>query len=75
MADLNKACPITDKCKLAYMPFQRAQIVMTLKQRKCEAEKALQRIKKGLEQAKRKACSHSKCSDPPVKTRKERKKE
>ena len=44
-AEMEEAYPVEGKGKLAYTPFQRTQIALTLKQRKHQAAQALE-IKK-----------------------------
>jgi len=46
MAEMEQAYPSEGKGKLAYTPVQRAQIAMMRKQRKRQAEQALERNKK-----------------------------
>jgi len=72
MLELSKANPSSGKGKLGYTPFERQYLEMTLKAKKQNVARVLEKNKEGLADAKKRARSHShsRSSDPPVKTKK-----
>jgi len=72
--EMDRPCPSTGTGKLAYTPFQRAQIAMNLKARKRQLEKVLKTTKKGFDNVKKKSRSCSKSVEPPVRRGRETRK-